>query len=358
MSTVKSWRSNVEFDTGVIETTVADMTKQSMWMFIAMLAGGAVGPTNGAKGAIAGSSRWTVDSSSDGSTAGAGDKVGASTGTYDKTKLVRGTNGSSHSWALARCPAAMEAALGFPVYYLVSLSDAGSQNVTAGFMFGTLTPGTTTQDPTATSVSVGPIAVSRPSAAGFNGGTRGHIAISDEGWFCYLQSLTTKNTVPSHIGFYPTQNPRYSDPRPFFTALEWRDSGSGAAGSVGAFGLVNGGNGFIAPNAASAVSLSLTRTWNDHPATAIGCVQVSDAYSAIAMADLEGQFSKDGTFAVLPITVSANASPYSGIKGDAVDLKHCSSQAGFLARFPDAGTMEGLAINHTVFPFDKVFAIG
>jgi hypothetical protein len=353
MSLIKGWRSNVEFDTGVIETTTLNMTKQKAWRLYAMLTGGAIGPTNGANGAIQAASRWTIDSSSDGVSFGTSDKWGAP---YDNSKFVAAGNGTAHSHMTLRCPAALEAALGYPVYLVISIgSTAGNAKlIDIGILCGTITRGTLTNDPTAANATWTTPMITPGTVAEFNGGSRTHIAISDEGYFSFLESFTSKNKVRSHIGFFPVHNLRNAgDANPWALVIEFTDTSSH---NIGEFTYASSGHGFISPSG-SAPSASKARTWNNLAGTLTGCTPNFD-YTPTCMLDNVGQNASDGKWDVLPIIGAVVNGSNSTIKGDITDLKHCSAGVGFLARFPAAGTMEGIAINHTVYPFDTTFAIG
>ncbi len=113
----RTWYSHVDFDMSVLDfTTTQKRDASSFWLLKAFLKGEAIGPNVGYNGPPPVSSRWTVEGSSDGVTAGM-DGVDRWGSTFDTSKLV--VAGGPRSWIVLKSPPTFTDG---PVYMVIHLA--------------------------------------------------------------------------------------------------------------------------------------------------------------------------------------------------------------------------------------------
>lgn len=173
------------------DTTTANRYASSQLFALKELLRGGVSGTNGPEGARPASSNWTVDSSSDGVTAGAGDNLGGAT--YTPAKWVRAAAGVAHSWFVLRSPTGMQDQ---PWYVLVSWGTASDQNVIFAISKNAFTGGSITADPTSTGQSTYTTFawMENVAAAG-----KAHLVIDASGSFWFLVSKNGSGLFSNHL---------------------------------------------------------------------------------------------------------------------------------------------------------------
>lgn len=147
----------------------------------ALLKGGVQG-TAGTSGHFPSSGFWTVDSSSNSTLAGSGDKFSAG---FVAAEWVRANAGSAHTWYVLKSPVSSGITDG-PWYLMISWGTTVDANLVIGFGKVQPTGGTTTADPTASGQS---IFVS--TAFLFTQASNGkcHLVADAKGNFHFLQSF-------------------------------------------------------------------------------------------------------------------------------------------------------------------------
>lgn len=130
-----TWNTLANNNAQVDESTTLRLAQWSIWHLVEMLSGTIGGLTAGV---------WTVDSSSDSVSAGAGDKWGGAT--FIPSKLVRNASGA-HSWMALTAPAAFANNTG-PWHLFVDWNTSTDAKCQFVFGQGAITPGTTTDRPT------------------------------------------------------------------------------------------------------------------------------------------------------------------------------------------------------------------
>lgn len=146
MSLSRTWYTNNNL--ALPDVTTALRSHASMWFNFKNQAVQALTGSTGASGAPPGSAAWTIHSSSDGVTAGAGDNLGGST--FTAGKWLRNTAGNAHSWFVLQSPNTLTDGTH---YILISLGTSSDQNAIIAISKTAFSGGTTTADPTAANQS-------------------------------------------------------------------------------------------------------------------------------------------------------------------------------------------------------------
>lgn len=139
-----------------------------------------------------GSSVWTVEGSSDGSTAGM-DATDRWTNTFNGALLIQATAGSPHSWIVVKSPNAMG-----PIYMCIDLNSGTTSNAAFIFSRSAFTGGSTTARPTASN-EWGAATTTPGTAVAFTADStlsathRTHFVVDADGmWFrCTSRDTTT-----------------------------------------------------------------------------------------------------------------------------------------------------------------------
>lgn len=150
--------------------------------------------TAGTGGQPPSSAAWTVDSSSDGTTASSGDNLGGAT--FTAAKWVRAAAASAHTWFVLKSPVS-SGILDGPYYLMVSMGTTSDTNLIFGLSKVQPTGGTATADPTASGQSLYTAAAVMPgsTAAG-----RGSLVTDAKGNFHYVAALGSTGRFHFYCG--------------------------------------------------------------------------------------------------------------------------------------------------------------
>jgi hypothetical protein len=138
MSRVRTWYSDV--DVALSDVSTAAKACHSVLFAIKEILLGGVNGTHGWEGASPSTAHWTLDSSSDGTTASSADNLGGST--FTDAKWVRASAGSAHSWWAAHSNEGL--------YVCFDYATGADYQINIYFALSAFTGGTTTNRPTST----------------------------------------------------------------------------------------------------------------------------------------------------------------------------------------------------------------
>lgn len=219
----RTWRANANL--ALPDVSTALRSHASMWFNFKNQMCRALQGTAGASGAPVAASAWTVHSSSDGVTAGAGDNLGGST--FTAGKWLRAAAASPHSWFVLQSPATPGVTDG-PYYILVSLGTASDQNAIVAIAKTAFAGGTASADPTAAGQSTYTTAATHPNST-----TAGktHFYVDDAGNFFFWSSKNGLGYAHMFIcGQSLTEARPSGDTCRFVLCVSFLDSGRGAPG--------------------------------------------------------------------------------------------------------------------------------
>lgn len=170
-------------------TTAANINKSYFFMLKDVLKGNASGGTEGPL-SRPGSTFWTVEGSSDGSTAGM-DGVDRWTNTFNASLLVQAASGAAHSWIVLKSPNGLG-----PLYMCIDLNSATTTTAGVVFSLNAFTGGSTTNRPTTTNAfaagtSADPILTTNAALVSDNtlaSTYRGHFSTDANGAFNFMMS--------------------------------------------------------------------------------------------------------------------------------------------------------------------------
>lgn len=233
MSLSKTWYTSANLawaDTSTILRANASILFALKGLLTQVLTG-----TAGTGGQPPASAAWTVDSSSDGTTAGAGDNLGG--GTFTAAKWVRAAAGVAHTWFVLKSPASA-GILDGPWYMMVSFGTGSDSNIIVGISKNAPTGGTTTADPTsspAQSLFTTFAALPGVAAAG-----KSHIVMDAKGSFRYHYSLNGSNRFCGFWNLEELVETKANDSARIVFIIDMLNSGTGAP----RFGTTNLGGGY------------------------------------------------------------------------------------------------------------------
>lgn len=262
----KTWwtRANIPFpDT----TTAANVCKS--WFFNlknVLINATTTGTASTTTGTRAAASVWSVVSSSNGTTASAGDLWGT---TFDSTKLVQAASTSAHSWIILQ-----NSNLGYQM-----LIDLNSATTTYGRICFTKTSdpfvvaGTPTQSPSAPSegwIAGTTVNTTSQNAVIISDTTSGtshysHISVASTGEFYFLTSRISTGIFNSFIGFVKFSDGPAGDTRNYVTVFQ------------------SGGSTRGVPEALTSLALGMRRTPNGSLLT-LGGIQSVQTMGGTSMA--------------------------------------------------------------------------
>lgn len=191
---------------------------------------GGISGTNGPEGARPGTVHWTLVSSSDGTTAGAGDNLGGAT--YNAAKWIWAAEGVAHSWFV------IESQGNFPnekVQLCFNLNGAGPAiDIVMARGAGAFSGGSTTNRPTASvetkyeqAGGTGMQLYENNAVAG-----KAHLVIYDTGEHLFLTSKNTSGcfNVWFRVGIFTDGNP--ADTAPFYMQGQFQTSSGRGVGQM------------------------------------------------------------------------------------------------------------------------------
>lgn len=164
-------------------STAANAANSYLHAFLKTMKGVTTGYTNGSTGAPPASSNWTVELSSNGTVAGAGDNFSAG---YVAGEWLSNTAGNPHSWFVLKSPAS-PGILDGPWYILVSKNSATATSWTVSLSKTAWTGGTTTADPTNAGTVSSTGAVGQFNTVSTTAG-KTHFMVDAKGNFLFLLS--------------------------------------------------------------------------------------------------------------------------------------------------------------------------
>lgn len=221
MALSKTWYTSANL--AWADTTTALRANASILFALKGLLTQALTGTAGTGGQPPASAAWTVDSSSDGTTASAGDNLGG--GVFTAGKWVRAPAASAHSWFVLKSPVS-SGILDGPWYLMISFGTNSDSNIIIGISKTQPTGGTTTADPTsATAQSFFTSAAFLPSVAAAG---KSHIVMDAKGSFRYHYSLNGSNRFVGYGSFEELVETKANDTARVCLIWDMLNSGTGA----------------------------------------------------------------------------------------------------------------------------------
>lgn len=222
MNLEKTWNDpDVNRPHFAASNSIADQSREFLWYTMALLTGIVGGGTVGL---------WTVVSSSDAVTAGAGNKWGVA---YDGTKLVRAAAGTAHSWMVLQGPLVTAGALaGVPFYLIIDWSGASDQTCNFYLCKNAPTGGTITARPTSTdetvalNFSLNAGTVNTPKMSGF---------LASDGTFWILATPPGSGMIQVFLAGVVLGDVRANDQFPMVLGGSFGNSGGAALANLNSF---------------------------------------------------------------------------------------------------------------------------
>jgi hypothetical protein len=322
MTLSKTWYTSANL--ALADTsTVAKAAHSSIWAFAAMLLGYQSG-TDGPEGARPGSVAWTLEGSSNSSTAGIDttDRLHFS-GSFTDGDWVRNTAGSAHTWFVLKSPSGL---LDGP-WYLCFDYIGPSNDYTATFVISknVFSGGSTTARPTSSNESVltGQVFCSATAGAG-----KAHLNIDANGGFRWLRSRNGQGYFDFIISVEPVVEYHSGDAARTFMYTHSADSGRGAFASGNAINVRG-----LCSNGTTVMSTSITGICETRVGQSYDLTQYTTT-NAI-----------DSTVDALPnVYIYDNTTSYKGIRGRFPDIWDVGSQVAVGSTFPSTGNPERVLV--------------
>lgn len=321
MSTSKQWYTSANLAIAD-STTASRCAHSSIWGFAAMLLGNQSG-TNGPEGARPSSCYWTLEGSSNSTTAGIDttDRLNFA-GSFTDSNWVRATAGTAHTWFVIKSP---NTVLDGPWYFCFDyIGPSNDQTCSIIFSKNVFSGGSTTARPTSTNESVMTSFqfCSTTQAAG-----KIHLNIDANGNFRWLRSRNATGYFDTYISVESLVEYHTTDPARAFCTLHFVDT---------ARGVMN-----VSPSAGfSMLGMSLNGT----SALTSSNVNIADIWfypTSAALSTYNTTNTIDATVDALPCCyVYENTTGRKGMRGRFPDMWESGNQVATGSVFPSVGNIE------------------
>lgn len=319
MSTSKQWYTSANLALAD-STTASRCAHSSIWGFGAMLLGNLSG-TNGPEGARPGTCYWTLEGSSNSTTAGIDttDRLHFA-GSFTNADWVRANAGTAHTWFVIKSPSAV---LDGPWYFCFDyIGPTNDQTCTIAFSKNVFSGGSITARPTSTgeSVATGFQFCSTTAAAG-----KIHLNIDANGSFRWLRSRNGTGYFDTFISVESLVEYHTTDPSRTYCLLQFVDSGRGTMGDN--FNGVIRGLSLNGTSALTGADANIADIWFYPSSTTLSSYTTTNVI--------------DGTVDALPCCyIYENTVGRKGMRGRYPDMWECGSQVAVGSVFPSVGNIE------------------
>lgn len=324
MALSKTWYSSMNL--ALADTSTATKAAHSsIWAFGAMLLGYQSG-TNGAEGARPGSVAWTLEGSSDSTTAGidSTDRLVFS-GAFTDAKWVRNTAGSAHTWFVIKSPSGL---LNGPWYICFDyIGPTNDQTCSMIVSRGVFSGGSTTARPTATNESV---LTSFQFCSTTAGAGKAHlIGIDENGGFRWARSRNGTGYFDCFISLESLVEYHSGDGARSHLLMHFLDSSPGAMAMTQSPQM----RGFCSDG-----TTGLTGTNQ-------GIGEIVFRPAGIAMNSYTTTSAIDGTVDALPVCYVYNhTTNFRSIRGRYPDMWNVGNQVAVGSTFPGTGNPERVLV--------------
>lgn len=319
MSTSKQWYTSANL--ALADSTTANRcAHSSIWGFGAMLLGNLSG-TNGPEGARPGTCYWTLEGSSNSTTAGIDttDRLHFA-GSFTDADWIRANAGTAHTWFVIKSPTAL---LDGPWYFCFDyIGPTNDQTCSIIVSKNVFSGGSTTARPTSTGESV---ATSVQFCSTTAGAGKIHLNIDANGNFRWLRSRNGTGYFDTYISMEGLVEYHTVDPARTFCLTHFLDSGRGVMG-VSPTCNIRG----LSTNGTTAL------TGSD-----AGIADIWFYPTSITLSSYTSTNVLDSTVDSIPCCyLYENTAGRKGMRGRYPDMWECGSQVAVGSVFPSVGNIE------------------
>lgn len=329
MTLSKTWYTSANL--ALADTSTASKAAHSsLWAWGAMLLGYQSG-TNGPEGARPGTVSWTLEGSSDGSTAGIDttDRLNFS-GAFTDANWVRANAGTAHTWFVLKSPAGL---LDGPWYVCFDyIGPTNDQTGTFVISKNVFSGGSTTARPTSTNESA--VTSQQFCSVTANAG-KAHLSIDANGGFRWARSRNGTGYFDFYLSIEPLVEYHSGDAARTFMFTHFLDSGSGAftlGSSPNIRGLCSDGTTALTTNT--------------------GITELNIRPLGVTLTSYTTTNAVDSTVDALPVCyIYDNTTSHKGIRGRYPDMWEVGAQVAVGSTFPGAGNPERALVGHRMIAF-------
>lgn len=332
MATSKQWYTSANL--ALADSSTANKcAHSSIWGFGAMLTGNQSG-TNGPEGARPSSCYWTLEGSSNSSTAGIDntDRLHFA-GSFTDGDWVRAAAASPHTWFVLKSPVT-SGILDGPWYFCFDyIGPTNDQTCTMVISKNVFSGGSTSARPTSTGESV---VTSRQFCSTTQAAGKIHLTIDAAGNFRWLRSRNGTGYFDFFLSIEQMVEYHSSDPARAFMLTYFLDSGTGAitlSNTPDIRGVGTDGSTGLTTNAA-------------------GILDFTFRPSGVSMTSYTTTNSIDSTVDALPaVYMYDNTTSHKGIRGRYPDMWAVGAQVAVGSTFPGSGNPERALVGSYMIAF-------